>query len=160
MILFIFWAHTHAQGCFLIEFFQTLLITGENEERLCRHKGVPRFSRVWLLDRCVRCFLQDLAPGSAALRELGGMGTTWVHRSVDNHLFCSLLPHLLCLWATRRKHECHQENSRGYLEPNLVCFWRPIIFSPWVSQEPFNGTKRLSKSSQWFSHKIPAMLVI
>lgn len=51
------------------------------------------------MERCVRCFLQGLALGSAALRELGGVEATWVHHSDDNDLFCPFLPHLLC-WFT------------------------------------------------------------
>lgn len=151
MILFIFWAHTHAQGCFLIEFFQIPLIMGENEERLCRHKDVPRFSEIesgwWrgVSDAFCRAWHWGLQLWESweVWRPLGSIILMITISSAhSSSIFCVGLP-----WATRRKHECHQEDPRGHLEPSVwsACFWRPIIFPPWVSQEPLNGTKWLSR---------------
>lgn len=81
----------------------------ENEERLRWHKDVTRLSELGLgrfrdvsdvLEMCQVFFTATcLAPGSAGLRERGGVGTTWVHHSPDNNLPGPLLHKALC-WFT------------------------------------------------------------
>lgn len=78
----------------------------ENEERLCRHKDVTRFSEMGLgrfrdvsdvLEmRQVFFTAPCLAPRSAGLREWRGVGTAWVHHSPDNNLPGPLLHKALC----------------------------------------------------------------